>query len=81
MKNTISKTICHITKIMWDTSDDDSEGYIPSEKLGLPTEVDIPLDKLDLETYHISDAIVEYLSDIFGYCISQLSIVLISKED
>lgn len=74
----------HVTNIEWDTTsdDDDTEGYMSPEELGLPSEVDIPLDALDLETYDdVSEAIVEYLSDTWGYCISTGPTYELVEED
>lgn len=58
--------IIKITNIVWDTEDNGE--IVPQEELGLPSEVDI--DEAEFgEYYFTEDAIIDYLSDEYGYCI------------
>lgn len=61
-----------VTNIEWDTEDDLDEKLSP-EELGLPNEVTIedPNEEMieEVENDDYGDAISDYLSDKYGYCI------------
>jgi hypothetical protein len=61
-----------VTDIDWDTTNDNSFEEIKADDLGLPDEVIVNTEYLDIEDDEnmdeVENAISDYLSDEYGFC-------------